>query len=145
MNCSTPGLPVHHQLPEFTQIMSIESVMTSNYLILCCPLLLLPSIFPNTRVFSNDSCQNIPHGQISRSSQGLIQYNMAFVALRQMGSLLAEVISWLAVVVFALESYRVLIAFPVQDGGCATISDLMIISSRDGSDWVVLALSATGL
>ena len=59
MNCSTPGLPVHHQLPEFTQIMSIESVMTSNYLILCCPLLLLPSIFPNTRVFSNESALHI--------------------------------------------------------------------------------------
>ena len=38
MNCSTPGLPVHHQLPEFTQTMTIESVMISNHLILCCPL-----------------------------------------------------------------------------------------------------------
>ena len=35
--------------------MSIESVMPSNYLILCCPLLLLPSIFPSIRVFSNES------------------------------------------------------------------------------------------
>ena len=35
MNRSTLGLPVHPQLPEFTQIMSIESVMPSNYLILC--------------------------------------------------------------------------------------------------------------
>ena len=35
--------------------MSIESVMPSNHLILCCPLLLLPSIFPNIRVFSNES------------------------------------------------------------------------------------------
>ena len=55
MNRSTPGLPVHHQLPEFTQLMSIESVMPSNHLILCCPLLLLPSIFPSIRVFSNVS------------------------------------------------------------------------------------------
>ena len=37
------------------KLMSIESVMPSNHLILCCPLLLLPSIFPNIRVFSNDS------------------------------------------------------------------------------------------
>ena len=37
------------------KLMSIESVMPSNYLILCCPLLLLPSIFPSTRVFSNES------------------------------------------------------------------------------------------
>ena len=35
--------------------MSVESVMPSNHLILCCPLLLLPSIFPNIRVFSNES------------------------------------------------------------------------------------------
>ena len=55
MDCSTPGLPVHHQLPEFTQTQSIESVMPSNHLILCCPLLLLLSIFPSIRVFSNES------------------------------------------------------------------------------------------
>ena len=39
--------------------MSIESVMPSNHLILCCPLLLLPSIFPNIRVFSNESALGI--------------------------------------------------------------------------------------
>ena len=55
MNCSTPGLPVHHQLLEFTQLMSIESVMPSSHLILCRPLLLLPSIPPSIRVFSNES------------------------------------------------------------------------------------------
>ena len=55
MNCSTPGLPVHHQLPEFTQTQSIESVMPSSHLILCCPLLLLPTIPPSIRVFSNES------------------------------------------------------------------------------------------
>ena len=55
MDHSTPGLPVHHQLPEFTKLMSIESVMPSSHLILCHPLLLLPSIFPSSRVFSNES------------------------------------------------------------------------------------------
>ena len=55
MNCSTPGLLVHHQLPESTQTMSIESVMPSNHLILCRPLLLPPSVFPSIRVFSNES------------------------------------------------------------------------------------------
>ena len=55
MNLSTPGLPVHHQLPEYTKLMSIELVMPSNHLILCRPLLLLPSIFPSIRVFSNES------------------------------------------------------------------------------------------
>jgi len=37
------------------KLMSIESVMPSNHLILCCPLLLLPSIFPSIRVFSSES------------------------------------------------------------------------------------------
>ena len=55
MDCSMPGLPVHRQLLEFSQLMSIESVMPSNHLILCHPLLLLPSIFPSIWVFSNES------------------------------------------------------------------------------------------
>ena len=55
MNHSMPGLPVHHQLPDLPKLMSVESVMPSNHLILCRPLLLLPSIFPNIRVFSNKS------------------------------------------------------------------------------------------
>ena len=55
MNHSTPGLPVHHQLPEFTQTHVLESVMPSNHLILCRSLLLLPSILPSIRVFSNES------------------------------------------------------------------------------------------
>ena len=54
MNHSTPGLPVHRQLPESTQTMSIESVMPSNHLILCLSLPLRPSIFPSIRVFSNE-------------------------------------------------------------------------------------------
>ena len=55
MDCSTPGLPVHHQLPEFTQTHSIELMMPSNHLILCGPLPLPPSIFPSITVFSNES------------------------------------------------------------------------------------------
>ena len=55
MNLSTPGLPVHHQLPEFTQTHLQESVMPSSHPILCCPLLLLPPILPSIRVFSNES------------------------------------------------------------------------------------------
>ena len=41
------------------KLMSIESVLPSNHLILCCPLLLLPSIFPSIRVFSNESFLHI--------------------------------------------------------------------------------------
>ena len=58
MDCSTPGLPVHHQLTEFTQTHVHESVMPSNYLILCHPLL-LPSVFPSIKVFSNESVAHI--------------------------------------------------------------------------------------
>ena len=59
MDCSTQGLPVHHQLRSLPKLMSIESVMPSNHLILCCPLLLMPSIFPSIRVFSNESALRI--------------------------------------------------------------------------------------
>ena len=59
LNRSTPGLPVHHQLLDSTQPMSIELMMPSNHLILCCPLLLLPSIFPSIKVFSNESALHI--------------------------------------------------------------------------------------
>ena len=56
MNRSTPGLPVHHQLPEFLlRLTSIESMMPSSHLILCRPLLLLPPIPPSIKVFSNES------------------------------------------------------------------------------------------
>ena len=58
MDCSTPGLPVHHQLPEFTQT-HVHRVSDANHLILCCPLLLLPSVFPSIRVFSNESVLRI--------------------------------------------------------------------------------------
>ena len=55
MNCSMPGHPVLHQLPEITQTHVIESVMPSSHLILCRTLLLLPSIVPSIRVFLNES------------------------------------------------------------------------------------------
>ena len=54
-----PGLPVHHQLPEATQTHVHWSMMLSNHLILCHPLLLPPSIFPNIRVFPNESVLHI--------------------------------------------------------------------------------------
>ena len=52
IDCSTPGLPVHHQLRSLPKLMSTELVMPSSHLILCHPLLLPPSILPITRVFS---------------------------------------------------------------------------------------------
>ena len=55
MNHSTPGLPVHHQLPESTQTHVHLTGEVSNHFILCRPLFLLLSIFPSIRVFSNES------------------------------------------------------------------------------------------
>ena len=87
-DCSMPGLPVHHQLPELTQTPVIESVMPSNHLILCCTLLLQPLIFPNIRVFSNESVLHIRWPKywsfsISPSNEysGLISFRMDWLDL----------------------------------------------------------------
>ena len=55
MDCSTAGLPVHHQLAEFTQthVHWVGDTIQPSHLF-CHPLLLLPSIFPSIRVFSNE-------------------------------------------------------------------------------------------
>ena len=55
MDCSTPGFPVHLNSRSLHKLMSIESVIPSSRLILCRPLLLLPSIFPSIRVFTDES------------------------------------------------------------------------------------------
>ena len=54
MDCSMPGFPVLHYLPEFAQTPIFESIMPSNHLILCCSLLLLSSIFPSISIFSKE-------------------------------------------------------------------------------------------
>ena len=59
MDCSTPGFPVHHQLPELAQTLIHQVSMPSNHFILCHPCLLLPSIFPSIRVFSKQSVLHI--------------------------------------------------------------------------------------
>ena len=57
MDCSMPGLPVLHHLP--SKLISIPLVMASNHLVLCRPLLVLPSAFLSIRVFSNESALHI--------------------------------------------------------------------------------------
>ena len=52
VDCSTPGCAIPHHLSEFVHSCPLKSVMPSNHLILCHPLLLPPSIFPSIRVFS---------------------------------------------------------------------------------------------
>ena len=75
MDCSTPGFPVHHQLPELLKLMSVESVMPSSHLILCRPLLFLPSIFPSIRVFTNESVLHITGPKSWSFSFSISPYN----------------------------------------------------------------------
>ena len=90
MNCSTPGLPVHHQLQSIPKLMSIESVMPPKHLILCRPLLLLPSVFPSIRVFSNEAVLRIRWPKYwsfsfnispSKEHSGLISFKMDWLDL----------------------------------------------------------------
>ena len=95
MDCSTPGFPVHTNSRSLLKLMSIESVMPSNHLILCRPLLLLPSIFPSIRVFSNESILHIRWPKycsfsfnISHSNEysGLISFRIDwFISLQSKG------------------------------------------------------------
>ena len=59
VDCSMPGFPVYHQLLELAQTHNHRIGDPSNHLILRCPLLLLPSIFPSIRVFSKESVLHI--------------------------------------------------------------------------------------
>ena len=90
MDCSTPGFVVLTISQSLLKFMSIESVMPSNHLILCRPLLLLSSIFPNIRVFSNESALRIRWPKywsfsfsISPSNEysGLISFRMDWLYL----------------------------------------------------------------
>ena len=54
-DCSRPGSSLLHYIPEFAQFMCFDLMILSNYLILCHLILLLPSVFPRIRVFSNES------------------------------------------------------------------------------------------
>ena len=97
MNCSTPGLPVHHHSQSSLKLMSIESEMPSNHLILCHLLLLpeiFPSIFPSIRVFSSESGLHIKWPKywsfsfnISSSNEHsvLISFRMNWIPLQSKG------------------------------------------------------------
>ena len=88
MDCSRPVFPVHYQLP-LLKLRSITSVIPSNHLILCPPLL-PPSVFPSIRVFSNESVLHIRWPEywsfsfsISPSNEysGLISFRMNWLDL----------------------------------------------------------------
>ena len=99
MNCSTPGLPVHHQLPELVQTHVHRAGDTIQSFILCCPLLLLPSIFPSIKVISNESVLPIRWPKywsisfsISPSNEysGLISFRMDWLDLLTVQGTLKE-------------------------------------------------------
>ena len=90
MNCSMPGLPVHHRSRSSLKLTSIELVMPSIHLILCRLLLLLPPIPPSIRVFSNEStlCMRWPKYWsfsfsiiTSKEHPGLISFRMHWLDL----------------------------------------------------------------
>ena len=96
MDCSMPGFLSITSSRSLLKLMSIESVMPSNHLILCHPLLLPPSIFPSIRVFSNESvlCIKWPKYwsfsfSISPSNEysGLISFRMDWFDLADPGTL----------------------------------------------------------
>ena len=100
MNRSTPGLPVHHQLPRsLLKFMSIKLVMPSSHLILCRPLLLLPPIPPSIKVFSNESSLHMRWPKnwsfsfsISPSNEhsGLVSFRMGWLDLLAVQGTLKE-------------------------------------------------------
>ena len=96
MDYSTPGLPGEANYWSSLKLMSIKSVMPSNHVILCHPLLLLPSIFPSIRVFSNESALRIKWPKYwsfsysnapSSAYSGLISFriNWFFISLQSKG------------------------------------------------------------
>ena len=72
LDCSTPGFPVLHYHLEFAQTYVHESEMPSNQLILCYPLLFLPSVFPSIRVFSNELALHIRQSNTRASASSSV-------------------------------------------------------------------------
>ena len=102
MDCSTPGFPSITNSQSLLKLMSIESVMPSNHLLLCCPLLLLPSILVSIRAFSDESVLRIRWPKywsfsfnISLSSEysGLISFRMDWLDLLAVQGFLSRVLS----------------------------------------------------
>ena len=88
MDCSTSDLPVHHQLSELAQTHVYRVCDAIQHIILCCPLLLLPSVFPGIRVFSSESALRVRWPKywsfsISPSNEysGLISFRMDWLDL----------------------------------------------------------------
>ena len=125
MDGSTPGLPVHHQLPEISQIMSTESVMPSNHLIFCHSLL-LPF---NIRVFSKESFFHIrwpKYWSISPSDEhsGLISFRIDWLDLLAVKGTLKSLIQYhssKSSVLWYSSSFMVQFSHPYMTTGKITV------------------------
>ena len=93
MNRSTPGLSVITNSRHPPKPMSIESVLPSNHLILCCPFLLLPSVFPGIRVLTLTNCAQL----LSRVRLFATLRTVALQAPLSMGILQAKILEWVAI------------------------------------------------
>ena len=101
MNHSTPGLPVHHQLLKSTQthVHWVGDAIQPSYPLF--PLLVLPSIFPSIRVFSNESALRIRRPKywsfslsISPSNEGLISFRMGWLDLLEVQATLKSLLQY---------------------------------------------------
>ena len=97
MDCSRPCFPVLQSSWNLLKFTSLELVMLSNHLILCCPVLLLPSLFPSNRIFSNESALPIRWPKywsfsISPSNEylGLISFRIDWFDLISLKSILVH-------------------------------------------------------
>ena len=127
--CSTPGFPVHHNPWNLLRLMSIELVMPSNHLILCCPLLLLPSIFPSIRIFFSKSVLRIKWPKywsfsfsISPSNEyaGLIFFKMNWLDLLAVQGTLKSLLhhhSWKASILQCSAFFIVQLSHPYMTTG----------------------------
>jgi len=124
-DCSMPGFPVLHQ--SLLILMSTELVMPSNHLILCPPLLLLPSIFPSIRVFSNESVIQIRWPKYwgfsfspSREYSGLISFRIDwfdFLAVQGILKSLLQHHSWKASILWRSAFFMVQLSHPYTTTG----------------------------
>ena len=153
MDCSTSGFPVLHYLPEFAQIYA-HWVDDAIYLILCHPLLLLPSIFPSIRFFSSESplCSSWPKYwnfsfSISPSNEysGLISYRIYWFDLLAVQGTLRSLLQYHSSKSSILHhsAFQMIQLSRVRVGSFGRLSDeeLMILNCGIGVDsWESLGL-----
>ena len=121
--------PCPSPTPRVLKLLFVESVMPSNHLILCCPLSLLPSIFPNIRVFSNESVLHIRWPKywsfsfnISPSNEhlGLISFRMDWLDLLAIQGTLKSLLqhhSSKASILWPSAFFRVQLSHPLMTTG----------------------------